>query len=1604
MKSITKWLLTGCLGTFLLTSIVLHGAESPQPSGFICPVLSNPSAGFSICSGDNTHNIAVLASSNAVDIRFVWFASPQTGTAMYSGGNLLGTVPAAAFTPEGIAYKAQLAGLTLPAATTFTPYYIYAILDSTDPDADAGCQPFAEIIVKVNPFSRSIICQNSVQVSLDSTGKAIVTPQNVLNNGAYPDYDIFTVNITLVSTGQSFGNTVTCANIGQNLRATVTYPCNGNNCSATLRVQDKLPPVIQCEDISVSCAVSNFAPAFLKNTLGIAAAVPEATDNCSAVTVTQTETWFDLGCNSSFNGFDNLSGYLRRRWVARDASGNTSTCTQYIYDFRRDVMDVLLPPDTTLFCPAPSTAPSSTGVPYLEEFGHVFPLMPNTSYCELNAVYADQIIPVCDGTYKILRKWTLYSWCRPISTDPLTPNPRYHTQIIVVKDKDGPTATCPEDLTVNTNQNTCCATVNLPDILLSDACSRVSSAVATVSILDLETEEVVSTMTFNGTLSDFPENNMQSTDTMAVFGNSTCLPVGVHEVYYVFSDDCGNQSDCLFYVFVDDGVPPVAVCDGFTEVSLGADSLDVTMISAKSLDNGSYDNCSPTLWYKAYRAEENDCYDTVADDFVPFCCSDIGDTIMVGFRVYDIEVDSGGYDINDEYGHYNDCMVRVLVSDKLPPYCSPPPHITVSCENFDPSLTTYGTAVWSDNCCVEGGEVSLNTTQFDTVCNRGTLIRTFSAADCAGNTAACTQRIVVEYYQDYYIKMPDDVTVPACNGSADYGKPVFFGQDCELLAASFQDDTFTLTPDACIKIERHWKIINWCTYNPNLPCIAVPNPTPNANPGSLLNLIGPVVSPPGTLAPWTASNLKINPTDAAPVNFSSFWRVDANCYTYRQIIKITDLQPPEVDSCPTEIQRICDLTPNDNGLWHESYWWNPETSSHDLCEGPTDLKVTAADACTGADVNIRYLLFLDLNHDGTLETVVNSSNLPPVNTIYYGNALNPNFTGGEPRTFDQRNLPLGLQFRFTIQTTVANGKKTAALRFNTTQSPNTYLIPELPYGRHKIKWIITDGCGNEQVCEYYFTVQDCKKPTIVCKPISTNIMQNGMVTLWASDFLQYAEDNCTPPNRLAFGVVKEGDSNESFPLDTLGNPRSNVTFDCNELGTQIVQLWARDLNGNTDFCAAYVQVQDNLGNCIGRASVAGAIQTEIIEGVEEARVTLQGSHPALPPLTYYQDSDNSGLFRFNNALPIGSNYTLTPVKTDNPLNGVTTLDISLISKHILDIEPLASVYKMIAADANKSGTITTLDIVELRRLILGISDDFSSNNSWRFVPRSFVFPNPKDPFSTGFPESHLVSNLQNAQLDRDFVGIKTGDVNDTAVPNPFAGHGAEDRSKETLFLDIYTAGKSQHVADGQELTLHLSTAEAIAGCQMTLQFTDLEILSITPGTEMRADHFAMHKNRNALTVSWNIDGKKMQKPTFSLLVRAKKAGDLTKMLRISNTITPTESYLRSPEAPVIGDIALRFRSEDGQGSITTGLGFEIYQNYPNPFARRTIAGFYLPEAGHVTLRIYDATGSTVHVREGDFQAGYGYFIVERPGANGTLYYRIESKNGTGEGKMIRMEE
>jgi len=175
--------------------------------------------------------------------------------------------------------------------------------------------------------------------------------------------------------------------------------------------------------------------------------------------------------------------------------------------------------------------------------------------------------------------------------------------------------------------------------------------------------------------------------------------------------------------------------------------------------------------------------------------------------------------------------------------------------------------------------------------------------------------------------------------------------------------------------------------------------------------------------------------------------------------------------------------------------------------------------------------------------------------------------------------------------------------------------------------------------------------------------------------------------------------------------------------------------------------------------ISGTLTTYSGTPMPGCKVSLTGSGTAT---TY---SDAQGNYEFKNVVS-GFTYTITPSRDTIPLNGVSTYDLVLVSKHILGLQPFDTPWKLLAADANRSGSITTFDIVETRKLILGIYTNLPAAAAWRFLPASTVFSTPTNPFDVGtvLKDFITISNLQADFTTGHFKAVKVGDTDNSATP------------------------------------------------------------------------------------------------------------------------------------------------------------------------------------------------------------------------------------------------
>jgi len=311
---------------------------------------------------------------------------------------------------------------------------------------------------------------------------------------------------------------------------------------------------------------------------------------------------------------------------------------------------------------------------------------------------------------------------------------------------------------------------------------------------------------------------------------------------------------------------------------------------------------------------------------------------------------------------------------------------------------------------------------------------------------------------------------------------------------------------------------------------------------------------------------------------------------------------------------------------------------------------------------------------------------------------------------------------------------------------------------------------------------------------------------------------------------------------------------------------------------------------------------------------------------------------------------------------------------------------MIAADANNSKSITTFDIAELRKLILGIYTELPNNTSWRFVDAAYTFPNPQNPFVPAFPETKSVADVQASQIEDNFVSMKIGDVNGSAIANSFMS--TDDRTAGTLLFDV----EDRQVKAGEEVVVNFKATEKVTGYQFTMNFAGLEVVDLVPGAEMTINNFGVFAD--AITTSFDADVT----GEFAVKFRATQAGSLSNMLGVSSRVTKAEAYSKGGDRL---DVAFRFNGQNG--STISGVGFELYQNMPNPFVSKTVIGFHLPEAAEATLTIFDETGRMIYTVNGDFAKGHNAISLDRAQINttGVLYYKLETAKDSATKKMIQ---
>jgi hypothetical protein len=1006
-------------------------------------------------------------------------------------------------------------------------------------------------------------------------------------------------------------------------------------------------------------------------------------------------------------------------------------------------------------------------------------------------------------------------------------------------------------------------------------------------------------------------------------------------------------------VTIGDETAPVAICENGLNISIGG-SVNVNggtaELCAEDINRASYDDCSDIDLSITRVDAENRPIDANGNLILPaqnayvecitLTCAELGN-VRVSLRVIDDGNEDGSFDFGIDNSNF--CWLDVLVEDKTPPVCIAPTPMTFTCADLDAEFpqdlnlevvtdpvgtfallnAQFGEATGLDNC--PDPVITQTVTDTRNSCGVGTILRTFIVTDGQGFTSppGCLQTITVIGVHDYTVVFPGDQENEDCV-EPDYNGVTFTEFGCDLITVATSIDTFTATADECYKLRINYEVLNWCEYSTLDPAYEIPRDADN-------------------------DNILINDT------------------TVLHVIPNADGLGDDVALLDRDVNRnnfntIGALDTGDGGT---------ETGSDPAGYG--------MDGSRGAFIYHQFIKVYDNNAPTLVVTEPDSAFCSITNDCVADVELgftitdecSPEFVNAIVELDAFRNPgPDGI---YTLADFVADGGNVTSAVTNNMDGTFTVNLADLPIGDHALRIRATDGCGNTVIDLLEFEIVDCKAPTPICiNGLTATLMPDGdgggMAAIWASDFIASPSFDCS--GEVKFAIYRDGEQplNPS-PADT------GLVLTCADEGPVAVRIYAIDPFGQSDYCLTMLLVQAFApGVCTNPdgGSLAGAVFTPNTDMMDGVGVNI--SNDASMNETSFTAN---GIYQFVE-LALGEDYTLEP--SYNPgvnLSTVSTADLILISRHILGLQELTGEYQLLAANVNLDNNINILDIIAIRRVILGLDAAFQATNSWRFYVAG----------DAGHAEVFNENNLAGNVTGIDWVAVEMGNVTDALAS--FSGN-AESEGRATMGLNVndieMTAGNTYDVT---------FSAADLAGFQGTFELgAGLELTDVNYAAAKAGNFNLANAAQGLIAVSYDGEAGEF----FTLSIRATADAQLSNVLSVSDRLTVAEAYGTNGE---VANLGLNFTN----AAVTT-TDFALLQNSPNPFADRTQIAFNLPTAANVSLTVQDVQGRVVMVRQIEGNAGYNtttLTVGQLNGASGVLTYTLIAGDYSATRKLVVLQ-
>lgn len=520
-------------------------------------------------------------------------------------------------------------------------------------------------------------------------------------------------------------------------------------------------------------------------------------------------------------------------------------------------------------------------------------------------------------------------------------------------------------------------------------------------------------------------------------------------------------------------------------------------------------------------------------------------------------------------------------------------------------------------------------------------------------------------------------------------------------------------------------------------------------------------------------------------------------------------------------------------------------------------------------------------------------------------------------------------------------------------------------------------------------------------------------TLTCNDFIQIeVPDNGTKeflPTDMAEGNLSQSCPNGIFQTQVLinnvwQNASGNFVFNATHVGETFLGR-VRDQNtGNSCWGQVYVvpELPDTIRFQLCSESWKNA------RPLKGTTLIFQPTNPAFPyfPIVFALDSNQhcaQVTVVPSDYLPGTTFIYGASLPNIDHLNGVDMVDLCLVSKHVLGIAPLSSPYAMIAADVNKSGGITTFDMVESRKLILGIYDEFPNNTAWRFISDYCEFQNPNNPFEGCDSEIDIIE-LSSYNGDTATVfGVKTGDVNGDAQLNggPYIPPTVTDSVALILPEGPISAGASIAVPVKLDKDFTFGGLQTQFLIDPTLAIFESISDGVLDVSAFSANYMPTgHLNFSHLSAQSIFAPAGV--PLFYIHIKTLQAADLKDILTVVTDNPGVRTY-------AIGYDCYSYYSVGGAyaGKVPVYSpelrGLKVQPPSPNPFGEQSFLEIELEGTETVVLELMNLTGQVIFSEERNLAPGV--FRWEMPASlispSSLTIWRLRVGEQMAVGKLVR---